>query len=83
MLLAGQAVANPISGADAISIISEGQIVSSASVVPVTPPAIGTSAPSGTRIHELFVLSDGVIYLCFVVGNPTTETPPYATCHGS
>lgn len=66
----------------AMEIISEGQILSSASLTDFKVPEYGAPTPNDLRIHELYVLHDNRLFLCHLTAARGNKTYPQATCFG-
>lgn len=67
-------------------LLSNGKILSSASLTSSPNDhglGLGVSAPMGARIHEVFILYRGEVYLCHLTGAKSSGTAPYASCYGS
>lgn len=61
-------------------ILSEGRILSTAAIY--TERGLDSAVPINTRIHEAFILWEGNVYLCHMVGSRSSGTRPYAGCYG-
>lgn len=79
---AGAAGAQQVPYADALKIVSDGKIISSAEISPNRPAGMGPE-PEGTRVHEVFAVHENRLYLCYLIGSSKTGTPPRANCYGS
>ena len=67
-------------------LLSNGKILSSAALTsPLKNPSLGlgVSAPTDTRIHEVFMFYRGEVYLCHLIGAKSSGTAPYPSCYGS
>lgn len=69
---------------EAFKIVSEGRILSS---TPVGANPLGEMArpgipPNGLRMHEIFVLHQNALYLCYLRAEAEANFHPYALCHG-
>lgn len=80
---AAPAIAGNISAEQARTIVSEGQVLSSAPVS--ARPVAGPSGPlpSGDRSHEMFVLHGGSLYLCYLVGSTNAGFENRISCFGN
>lgn len=74
--------------ARALDIVTRGVVVSAAAITPAHPdPAFRPPIPNERRVHELFVILEGRLYLCYLSGTPTplgvpanAPVPPSASC---
>lgn len=70
-------------GADSMAILRDGKVLSATILLPHEPnPYIPSALPEVTRIHELFVLHGSDLYLCYLIGNQKSGTPPHQKCFG-
>lgn len=77
------AMAQQVSGSQAITILSDGKVLSASSLDGDAEKSMMSQIPEGPRRHEIFVLHNREIYLCILVGSADTGTPPYASCFGA
>ncbi|MBU3262064.1 hypothetical protein KPG71_18745 [Roseovarius sp. PS-C2] len=63
-------------------IISSGKIISSTSLTDFEVPKHGSASPTGLRVHELFVIYDGKLFLCHLTADKAKRDFPRATCFG-
>lgn len=83
IILSFLAFGGAASAQSASEILSEGKIISASAITPDHElPKYGSPIPEEVRIHEVFVMYNGDLFLCHMTAARKSKMYPSAMCFG-